>query len=65
MVPPVTTASLPGNVPAAWPIGTTVGICSEDTPSEPSRSAFQCPCGWSEPRAAVTPVSMAGSPERA
>ena len=32
MVPPVMTASLSGSVPAAWPIGTTVGICDSATP---------------------------------
>ena len=65
MVPPVMTASLPGSVPAAWPMGTTVGICSSATPNECSNSAFQRPCVWSRPSDAVTPVSTAGRPESA
>ena len=65
MVPAVMTASLPGSVPAAWPIGTTVGICSSDTPSERKRSAFQRPWVCRSPSEAVTPVSIAARPEMA
>ena len=65
MVPPVMTASLPGNVPAAAPMGTTIGICFSVMPMEPRRSVFQPLCVWSIPSEAVTPVSMAGSPEMA
>ena len=65
MVPPVKTASLPGSVPAACPMGATVGICPSATPMEPSSAAFQRPWVWSIPSDAVTPVSIAGTPEMA
>ena len=52
------TASLPGSVPAAWPIGATIGICASATPSDERRSVFQRPWECNEPSAAVTPVSM-------
>ena len=65
MVPPVITASLPGSVPAACPMGTTVGICAVATPRDASSSAFHRPRAWSAPSAAVTPVSMAGRPDSA
>ncbi len=65
MVPPVITVSLPGSVPAAWPIGATNGICASVTPREERRSVFQWPRECSEPNDAVTPVSIAGNPERA
>ena len=65
MVPPVITASLSGNVPAAWPMGTTIGICASETPMELSRSVFHPLWVWSIPSEAVTPVSTAGSPEMA
>ncbi len=65
MVPPVTTVSVPGRVPAAWHIGTTMGICSLDTPKELRRSPFQPLFEYSIPSDAVTPLSIAGRPERA
>ena len=45
MVPPVMTASLPGSVPAAWPIGTTVGICASDTPMRRQQLGVPAPVG--------------------
>ena len=41
MVPPVTTASLPGSVPAGSPMFTTIGICFSEMPMEPRSSVFQ------------------------
>ena len=65
MVPPVTMVSDPGNVPAATPIGTTMGNCASWTPTEARRSRFHVPDMWRDPSDAVTPVSMAGRPDRA
>ncbi len=60
IVPPVITVLVPGRIPAACPIGTTRGICASSTPKEARRSAFHRPRSCKAPRAAVTPVSMAG-----
>ena len=65
MVPPVMTTSLSGSCLPPRPSGTTIGICFSAMPMEPRRSVFQPLCVWSIPSEAVTPVSMAGSPEMA
>ncbi len=60
------TASLPGSVPAAWPMGTTAGICCSATPIEPSSSVFQRPWVWSRPeRGGDTGVDRPAVPEMA
>ena len=60
MVPPVTMVSDPGNVPAATPMGTTMGNCASWTPTDARRSPFHVPNMWRDPSDAVTAVSMAG-----
>ncbi len=63
--PPVNTVSLPGRVPPAAAIGTTVGSCDGAMPMASRISLFHFPPAWRSPMEAVTPVSMAGTPARA
>ena len=65
MDPPVKTVSVPGRVPPAAHIGTTSGSCASRTPMPASISEFHFPPACRAPIDAVTPVSMAGTPESA